>query len=249
MAIARVNGDTGTGNQSSSATLVLTLGSTYNVGTLVVVMVGCDNAGAAGISSISTSMTDTKSNTYTRQVVQNRTTGGTAGDGCTVALFDSVLTTQLTAVDTITANFSPNTTAKVIQAASFSGTASAPYANNGNSGAGTTWTGPVTATYASGDLLILATANESNTGPVLPTDITNGTWSSNTGPLSNGAGGDATKMSGFIESKLLTGSGTQTPSAATGATTDWATVYLLYSVPVVATKTPFVSPYPQILPQ
>lgn len=94
---------------ASSATLAVTA-VTAAVGDWLVVMVAADNAGTSGAASL-TSVTDSAGNSYT--MTRSNYDPGSASAGVTFGLFRSKLTATLTG-GTVTANFSPNTTAKAM---------------------------------------------------------------------------------------------------------------------------------------
>lgn len=226
------------GNKTSESSTVVgasvSSGSTA-IGDLHVVSVAADNAGTSGVESITT-CTDSRGNTYTKLTSANRTSG-TANDGCTAALFYSILTTAFDGTETLTINFSPNTTAKAIMTSLYRGTASTNYSSDSATGSGTTYSSNASASMASGDLYVATVANESNTAPVTDSDTTNGSWIGDS-QISGGGGGDATKMSVAQQVKITTGVGSQTLNAATGANTDWALVAALFTIPAVAGKSP-----------
>lgn len=218
------------GNKTSETSHITSaLAASAAIGDLVIVAIAADNAGTSGVSSI-TAPQDSQGNNYTLIKEQNRTAGSAAADGCTASLYGSVLTTALTSgVDTVTLNFSPATIAKAWTGIKVTGANTTTYSTGNNSGSGATYTSNASASMASGDLFVGVVANESGTAPASDSDSTNGSWSSlNT--TSGGTGGDATKMGINLQWKVTTGSGTQTLDAATGASTDWALVYALYTV-------------------
>lgn len=198
-------------------------------GEVIVVVVAADNAGTSGTSSIS-APTDSKGHTYSLVSTQNRTAGSAVNDGCTVAIYSAMCTTRMVNItDTITANFSPNTTAKVFYYKVFQNMTDAAYSTNGVSGTGSTYnSGAVaTASMSTGDIVIGAVASESNTAPTTDTDTTNGSWIGFTNS-SAGTGNDNTKMSVSLQYKIVTGSGTQTLNGS-ATNTDWAVTWALFS--------------------
>lgn len=236
-----------TGNKTSEAsTTTPAVGSPVPAaGDLVLVYISADNAGTSGAEAISSVTDSAGGNTYSEVVLQNQTSGA-ANDGLTVAIYGSALTTGwTTSTTTVTVNWSPNVTAKVIQIHFVTGANTTAYATGTNSGSGSTYTSNATTSMASGDLVVVTVGNESNTGPAADTDTTNGSWSTNVNS-SGGSGGDGTKMAQRIHRKIVTGAGTQECNAATGASTDWAVAYALYTVPAAA-RVPHSTPYPQLL--
>lgn len=238
-----------TGNKTAEAsTTTGAIGSPVpGVGDLVLVYITADNAGTSGAAAISSVTDSAGGNTYSVVKSQNQTAGA-ANDGCTVAIYGSVLATGWTAsTTTVTVNWSPNVTAKVIQVHFVTGADTTPYSTGANSGSGATYDSLTTASMANGDLIVVNVGNESNTGPAADSDTSNGSWSTNTNS-SGGSGGDATKQAQRVHRKVVTGAGTQQCDGATGASTDWAVVYALYTVPSAANPS-YTNPYPPLLAQ
>lgn len=236
-----------TGNKTSeAATTTPGVGSPTPVtGDLILVAIHADNAGTSGVAAISSVTDSTGANTYSSVVSRNQTSGA-ANDGLTVAIYSTVLASDWASATTVTVNWSPNVTAKTIRVVVVTGSDSTAYSTGTNSGSGATYDSNVTASLASGDLIFAAVGNESNTNPVADSDTTNGSWTT-LASASGGGGGDATKMSSRDHYKVVTGAGTQQCNGSTGASTDWAVAYALYTVPAVA-GVPYSSPYPQLLP-
>ena len=225
------------GNKTAQASTSITITQNAAIGDLVLVSIAADNAGTSGVSAISSVVDSTGANTYNEVVSQNQTSGA-ANDGVTVAIYGSVLASALTSgISTITVNWSPNVTAKALHLLVVTGSASTAYSTGSNNGSGTTYTSNASASLASGDLIVAIIGNETNTVPGADSDTTNGSWSSGTSQ-SAGSGGDATKMSERTSWKIVTGAGTQTYDGSTGANTDWAVAYGLYTVPAAATFSP-----------
>lgn len=237
MAIA-VQGHTAmaTGNKTAEAsTTTASVGSPFPVtGSLVLVAIAADNAGTSGAEAISSVTDSTGANTYAEIALRNQTAGA-ANDGLTVALYSATLASDWTTATTVTVNWSPNVTAKAIRVYSVTGANNAAYSTGVNSGSGATYDGGTSTSLASGDLIFAVVGNESNTAPAADTDTTNGSWT-NAATASGGGGGDATKMSLRAHYKVVTGAGTQQCDGSTGASTDWAVAYALYTVPAAATQ-------------
>lgn len=196
MVIAATASTAGAGNQTAATTLAMTVaGANIAAGQLVVVFIAADNAGTSGASSIS-SVTDSGGNTYTQVKLQNRTAGSVAADGCTCAIYASVIGTALTSgTSTITVNFSPTTTAKAARYAVFTGVGAlmTTPAAVANSGSGATYDATALGPAMAGMLVVACAANESATVPANDTDTLGGSWVQNS-QSSAGSGGDATKM-------------------------------------------------------
>lgn len=236
MAIVVTNGPLAA-NKSSAATLQ---SSTWNVavavGNVVIVFVGADNAGTSGASSIS-GVHDSKGNTYTLVKAQNRTAGSAANDGCTAAIYMAKITVALTTSDTVTVDFSPNTTAKCMYCMKVTGVNRTAYSTDSASGSGATFTGNASPSMTSGDVIFALAVNESTTTPTLDSDTTNGSWNAFPNQSSSGGGADASNVAFQGSWKVVTGAGAQTYNAATGASTDWAEVQALFHVAADQTVT------------
>jgi hypothetical protein len=217
-------------SNTSGATLAVTV--TAAIGDMLVLAVAADNAGAAGIASLSATVTDSAGNTWVNQGgLINRTPGGVASDGTTLGIWTCLVSATLTA-GTITASFSPNTTAKA--ALSWKAVAPAGQVPTFHSvGAGVTGTGSSATTGAvsvpSGYTFIGFWAAESNNDANPDADTTNGTWSS----LQSAIGGTLANVSTAINSqwKTTTAAGNQTFNITSG-TRDYALNWLiLYAYP------------------
>ncbi len=80
-------------------------------GTVLVLLAAANNAGTAGVSSTSGTITDGSGNSWTLQAQTNRT-AGTANDGTTLSVWTCRVVTPLSSA-TITLNFSPNTANRI----------------------------------------------------------------------------------------------------------------------------------------
>lgn len=222
------------GNRNSEASTSTTLLQDASPGDLILVAIAADNAGTSGAAAIS-GVSDDSGNTYSQVEIQNRTPGNAANDGCTVAIYGSVVVNTITnAVNLVTIAWSPNVSAKAIVIVRIRNADPTPYSKPKNSGSGTTYTSNASTSMSAGDLFFGAVANESNTAPGTDTDTTNGSWSSD-GAVSAGSGGDATKMALRASWKVVAGAGAQTLNGSTGANTDWALVAALYQAPATDT--------------
>ena len=231
-------------NQTSATTLACTSSGSLAVGDLIVVFIGCDNAGTAGVSSIS-APTDSAGNTYTQLKIQNRTAASAVSDGCTAAIYATI--TGNATVATLTANFSPATTAKCVYAIAFRGagaTIGASYGSGVGSGTGTTYTAVTTASVTNTELCLACIANETATVPGADGDTTNGIWVEAT-VTSGGTGGDATKVALRAGYKIVTATATQTFNGATGVSTDWAEVIVAFPRAVDPPRLPLRPPIPR----
>lgn len=223
--------DSGTG--SSRSVTITVGGADITAGDLIIVGLAFDNMGGSGAAPDMT-VTDSASNTYTQQLVQNQTPGSSANDGATAFLYSAVSASTLTSgVGTITATGTAinqfNTQSRAARYIVVRGASTTPYSTSGVSGSGTTYNSGNTATasLASGDLVVGVVASESNTVPTNDTDTTNGSWNGGTQNV-GGTGSDASKMSILLSYKIVTASGTQTFNG-TVANSDWAVGWALYA--------------------
>lgn len=217
-------------SNASGATLAVTV--TAAIGDMLVLAVAADNAGAAGVASLSATVTDSAGNTWTnRGGLINRTAASVASDGTTLGIWTCLVSATLTA-GTITASFSPNTTAKaalVWKAVAPAGQVPTFHSvGAGVTGIGSTWsTGNVA--VPSGYTFIGITALESQTDVIADADTTNGTWSA----AQSAIAGTSANLSQCINSqwKNATAAGNQIYNP-TFSTRDFAGNWLiLYAYP------------------
>ena len=210
---------------TSTATLVVTSAVSFAAGDMVVVCIASDNAGSAGAVSIS-SVTDSKSHTYTQRAVQNRDPGA-ANAGATSAIYTAFVTSAMTTSDTITVNFSPNTTYKsaVVWKASVASTEFPKYLSNGGSTGNTANPSLASSSISSGDGVIYALAVESNATLTGDSDTSNGSWATLYTDIGTG-GTAATSMRVGSQYKVVTGTATQTWNTTITAA-DWAITYIV----------------------
>lgn len=210
---------------TSTATLVVTLSQGISVGDMLVVCVAADNQGGGGASSIS-SVTDSKSHTYTSRASQNNDPGAAAA-GATVAIFTAPITTAMTTSDTVTVNFSPNTTAKaaVVWEVVAGATEFPKYLSNGGTTGNTANPSLASTSISSGDAVIYALAAESNATLTGDSDTTNGNWSTLYTSLAN-TGTSATSMRVGSQNKVTSATGTQTWNTTLTAA-DWGISYIV----------------------
>ena len=101
-------------SKTSSSSVSVTASAPVSAGDVLVAIVATDNiATTDGDKSDISSVTDSKSNSYTK-AVQFTNSEGSAGSGATVGIYFSKITTTLTTSDTVTANFASAVTAKAI---------------------------------------------------------------------------------------------------------------------------------------
>lgn len=173
-----------------------------------------------------TTVTDSKGHTYTQQRVSNRDPGAAAA-GATVAIYTAVATTGLVNGNTITVNFSPNTTSKAMYVwkVSAASTEFPKFLTSGGATGNTANPTVTTSSITSGDAVIAALASESNVTPTADTDTTNGSWAGHTNATAN-TGTAGTSMNVHTGYKITTGTGTQTWNQTLVAN-DWASAYII----------------------
>ena len=221
-----INGAGSANSTTSSATLSTSAFiQTWSNPDLIVVCVAADNNGTNGAASIS-SVTDSKGHTYTQRQIQNQDPS-TAASGATVAIYTAVATTGLTNGDTITVNFSPNTTAKAMYVwrVSAASTEFVKYVTAGGAVGATANPTVTTVSITSGNAMIGALASESNVTPTADTDTTGGSWAGHTNATAN-TGTAATSMNVHTGYKITTATGTQTWNQTLVAN-DWANAYIV----------------------
>lgn len=220
----------GTGTTSAAATSTsLTTTATANVGDIIVIRLAKNNAATAdGVTNEFTGVTDSAGNTYTKRGEYTHSHGA-SGDGATVALFDCVVTTQLSSGGTITANHDSNTDVCIA-------------ANKYTKGAGTTLAQAGTTQVIASDtipgslslsgltsreyLFIAASAEEEETGSA--TTVSSGYTASDV-VVSTTAGSATSNMTLRGEDRILTGTGST--SNMGGDSADHATIFVaLYEV-------------------
>ena len=207
---------------ASSATLAVTA-VTAAVGDWLVVMVAADNAGTSGAASL-TSVTDSAGNSYT--MTRSNYDPGSASAGVTFGLFRAKVTATLTG-GTVTANFSPNTTAKAMVIYKI-----VPGANEvvafDRVGAGYTGTTKsiTAAAVTNGYTIFAGMAVETNAAVTADTDTTSGSWSAQYTAVGN-TGTSTTSMRVCGQYKTVTATGDQTFNTSTSGdgAVNWLTLY------------------------
>lgn len=213
----------GSNNSATSTATLAVTAVTAAVGDWLVVMVAADNAGTNGAASLS-SVTDSAGNSYT--MTSSTYDPGAASAGATFGLFHARTTATLTG-GTVTANFSPNTTAKAMVIYKV-----VPGANEvvafDRVGAGYTGTTKsITATAVTNGYTIFAgMAVETNAAVTADTDTTNGSWASQYTAVGN-TGTSTTSQRVCGQYKTVTATGDQTFNTATSGdgAVNWLTLY------------------------
>lgn len=98
---------------ANDTTVAVSPSATLTVGKLVVVCVASKNVGTADGATTTHTVTDTNSNTWTRQAEYTET-AGVASDGSTISVHTAVIATQIGTGDTITCTLSGAVAEKII---------------------------------------------------------------------------------------------------------------------------------------
>lgn len=217
---------------TSSATLAVT-GVTASIGDMLILAVAADNAGTAGAASLSTSVTDSKGNTWdNRGGIVNQTAGGAANDGTTLSIWTCLVTIALSS-DTVTCNFAPNTAstcATLKKASPAAGEQAQVYSVGvGFHGFGTSH-GTGTIAAVPNGYTLFGYSSQQQTGPASSdSDTTNGSWSvAQTVAANTGTGSTSQALSG--QHKTVTATGDQDYGPSSGGSLQYASNWLiLYS--------------------
>ena len=196
---------------SSGATLVPQLGTTFVVGDMVVIAIASDNAGSSGSAACITTASGTGFGSFTKRnnVVYDN---GAAAAGAEIAYFWAICSTDRASTDTVTINFSPNTTSKCCLVWNVHSTDAAQYphtaiGNGSVSGAGATTGTPTLTSGATnvgvGAVTFGAISAETNATVTLDGDTTNGSWSAQLTQVAN-TGTVATSMRAAGQYKIQT---------------------------------------------
>ncbi|MGE3875492.1 MAG: hypothetical protein AB7F74_21270 [Parvibaculaceae bacterium] len=228
-----VTSHAGGGGTGSAASLAIN-SVTAAVGSTLVVLVGADNNGTSGASSIS-SVTDSAGNSYAQQAIVNQDPGAAAA-GATLGVFTAKIATALSG-GTVTVNFSPNTagrSAEIIRAVPDAGFQAqiAAVDTTGSTGSVTSHSA-ATVSVTSGNTIIGAAAIETNATVTGDSDTTNGNWSTVVTRSSN-SGTDATSMCVSSQFKTVSSTGNQSWACTTGSAKDSARSYIIIrQVPIL----------------
>lgn len=213
---------------SSGATLDVT-GITASVGDMLVLACEADNAGTAGVSSTSATITDAAGNTWTRRSVTTNSPGGSANDGTTLSIWTCLVTFALSSA-TITINFSPNTTSKAALLKKYVPGAG-EVVNFIAVGAGVTgvltgtWAAP-TVSVAQDQTIVGFVGSESRNAATADSDTTDGSWSADQSAIAD-TGSAGTSQTIAAQSKTVTGTGNQTYDRTSGNAREWAANYII----------------------
>jgi hypothetical protein len=238
VAIAITQAGTGT-STTSSTTFSLSPTVSFSVNDTIVVCSAYDNL-ATGTAPYISSVTDSKSNTYTGNGI--KTSGGTGSDRATCAIYSANITTALSTSDTITITFTGSITAKAVVFYKVS-TASGKKANRRvlatlAPSANITSLTRISQSMVSGEAVIMALAIEDTATVTGDSDTLAGSWSSSYSISAVGASATES-MQIFTQTKIVNAGGSQTWNTSFSSA-DTAAVYAIFeevSLVTVFTKT------------
>lgn len=207
--------DRGSGTHNTAATsFTATPGSNLTAGAMAVMVIASDNAGSVGAAMATFTVTDTKSNTWTRRQSPINDPGS-ANQGTEGAIFTTPQNGgALTTGDTITVSFGSDTpTAKtwtLMEVTAGAGnTVTYVTGGTGTSGTGTTSPTITTGTITDTNMVIAALFIEAGTAMVITQDgdSTNGSWSAQqNAQIGSGAAGQCVAS----QRKVVSATATQT---------------------------------------
>lgn len=217
------------GSSSASATTGATV--TASVGDVLAVFCAADNNGTSGVSSTTTCADSDGVNVYTKraEILQDP---GAAAAGVTLTIWTSKITQALSS-DTVTVNFSPNTTTKTVTVwRVFPGAGEVvdfwSADTVGSAGSTTNHTAP-TVNVPSGFIVFGVAGIETNTAITGDADSTNGSWNNTTANIAN-TGADLGSQNMLIQHKTVSAAGNQDWECTTAAAKDSARTTLILSV-------------------
>jgi hypothetical protein len=227
MALTISNAGNGT-STASSATQATGATVTANVGDWLLAFIGCDNNGASGAASL-TNVQDSAGNTWVERAKINWSPGGVAGDGITLGIYSCQVINALVS-GTVTANFSPNTAAKVIDVFRIQPGAgeAVSFIACDATGIGSSTNAPsITTSVNASDTIFGAVAMEDRAGPpTYDTDTVNGSWSAGAGRFAD-SGSVATSANVTVQYKTVSATGNQTYNVGVGSARDSAISYII----------------------
>lgn len=217
---------------AGSTTLAVTPASTLAVNHIGLVIYAVDNSGTSGSTKVFTSSTfnDSVGNTWTRQVDAIYNPAG-VNSGVEIACYTSTLATQLTTSDNVTVTFGVSTSGRTVRLLDIAG-ATGPYfitasplsdlLTSGQTGTAVSMT---TGSIPSGDAVVCWAGSEQATGSDTgDSDTTNGSWAAITSVSAT-----TSPMRQSNQSKIVTGTGTQTWDITLGASADWNSAWIQFS--------------------
>lgn len=201
----------GTGGNTTGATSVtVTPASNLAAGSMGVIVVAADNAGAGGnAANCNTSMTDSVSNIWTRRL-DVWFDNGAASAGIELCIYTGTLTTALTTANNVVVGFSNSVTAKswtLTEIVPTTGFVPAFVTGAGGTGATSATPTVTTSSITSGNVVIGGGAAEATLAWTGDADSTNGSWT-NEQEIGNGTGTSGAAVTS--QAKVVTATATQT---------------------------------------
>jgi hypothetical protein len=214
----------GSGSHATTTTTwVITPASYPAAGSLLVLVAAYDNSGSGGADPYS-SIADSKGNTWTSRHGTLRDPS-TANAGCVLRIFTTRQDVgTLVSADTVTITLGTTTVAKAwaLWEITAAGGSYADYlATETGAGGASTTPSVTTSSITSGDLVVGAVAFEYGAGATLTYDgdTSSGTWVNG---QTAGTSGTTNGMSVIGETKVTTGTATQTYDPTSDTSSDWA---------------------------
>jgi hypothetical protein len=224
----------GTPASSSAAgtTLAFQPGLTASPGDILLVVIAQDNGGTNGAQSMSapTLINGTAGKgTVTSRRTQNYDPGA-ADAGITQGIYEILVTAPWTASDWVQCNSSASDriSAHVVRLRPDPGFALAFGTAGGTSGASSAAPTTTTGSITSGDVVVAAYAGATNESVTADADSSNGSWSSQSSSSSD-SGTLATSTTVACQSKITTGTATQTYDVTTSSAASCIVGYVSYT--------------------
>lgn len=208
-AITATNRGSG-GNTTGATSVTVTPASNLAAGSMGVIVVAADNAGAAGNNAnCNASMTDSAGNTWTKRL-NVWFDNGAASAGIELCIYTGELASALTTAGNVVVGFGNSVTAKswtlteVVPTAGF-----VPQFVTGAGGTGATSATPTvtTSSITAGNVVVGGGAAEATLAWTGDADSTNGTWA-NEQEIGNGTGTSGAAVTSQV--KVVTATATQT---------------------------------------
>lgn len=236
MALLGTNRGVGS-NAVSATTVAIVPGTNFTAGSLAVLAVAYDNAGAQGADPY-VSISDNSGNAWISRL-NALNDPGAANAGSALRVFTSPVGT-LTTATTITITFGSNTTNKTWTLTEFVSDTDGGFVdfNNWNSvtGSNTTPSIPITVSIETGDAILGAFGSEGIATITPDSDTLNGTWSTQQN-TSVGTGTGGTEVAS--QYKIVTAPGSQTYNLTLSATGDYCIGYILLREAIGSSYDPF----------
>lgn len=251
MALTATNRGSGSTNTGGQNTLTITPGSNSAAGSLLVLAVAYDNAGASGTDPITTAFAtagfavlDSTGNDWNAKDRGINSPGSAANDGVVLRTFYCWAKFPLTTSDSLTVSFNAVTvvarawtlTEVTCAAGKYVADLGVPIAAQGTS----TTPSNTSSSATTGDIVFGCMGAQGNAAITADSDTTNGNWSTQ---QTSGVGVTTAGMEIASQNKVVTGTGTQTYNL-TITSAVWSTftrVFRETTLPTYLTRTPYGS--------